>query len=53
MLDNCSRKDKIILREQKDEKNTRGQKSLCHKLISRNVTFKSQKHKRSIGQIPI
>lgn len=48
MLDNCSRKDEIILREQKDEKNRRGQESLCHKLISRNVTFKLRKYKRNV-----
>lgn len=39
-LDNCSRKDKIILREQKDEKNRRGQKSLCNKLISKKCDIK-------------
>lgn len=48
MLDKCSRKDKIILREQKDEKNRREQKSLGHRLISRDVAFKPQKYKISV-----
>lgn len=48
MSDNYNGKDKRILREQKGEKNRRGQKLLCQRLTSRNVTFKSQKRKINV-----